>query len=86
MKCLCVYFMFRRLNKEGCLVEAHLSVEESYLARGLGFSYWYGVHQRGKEIWGLAERHAQIPSDLRVKGKVTSPLASRCGFQSFCLN
>ncbi|XP_030610400.1 E3 ubiquitin-protein ligase rnf213-beta [Archocentrus centrarchus] len=58
---------FVGLNKEGYLVEARVSVEESRLLRGVVCSYCYGVHQRGKKIWGLAMRRVQIPSDPSVK-------------------
>lgn len=55
--------------KGGYLVEARLCVEEKHLVRGEVWSYWYGVHQRGKAVWGMAMRRVQIPSDLSIKGK-----------------
>ncbi|XP_029311958.1 LOW QUALITY PROTEIN: E3 ubiquitin-protein ligase rnf213-beta [Cottoperca gobio] len=58
---------FVGLPREGYLVEASLSVEESNLKRGVWWTYWYGVKQRTKEITGFAVRHIQIPMDSNVK-------------------
>lgn len=72
-KSLVQCFMFSGV-KEGYLVEACLCVEERDLVRGAVWSYWYGVHQRGKAIWGMAMRRVQIPPDPRIKGKETNHL------------
>ena len=57
------------MKKEGYLVEAHLSVEESFLNRGSQLTYWYGVKQRRKELSGTATRYREIPLDRNIKGK-----------------
>ncbi|XP_033975098.1 E3 ubiquitin-protein ligase rnf213-beta isoform X3 [Trematomus bernacchii] len=55
-------------QKEGCLVEASLSVEEQKLTRGNWWTYRYGVKQRSKDIKkGITTRHVQIPLDQNIK-------------------
>ncbi|XP_054899206.1 E3 ubiquitin-protein ligase rnf213-beta [Poeciliopsis prolifica] len=58
---------FVGLKQEGYVVEAHLSVEESKLNRGIWLTYWYGVKQRKKELIGAAYRTLQIPVDPTIK-------------------
>uniref|UniRef100_A0A3P9BT85 RING-type E3 ubiquitin transferase n=1 Tax=Maylandia zebra TaxID=106582 RepID=A0A3P9BT85_9CICH len=53
--------------KGGYLVEARVCVEERDLVRGVVWSYWYGVHQRDKAIWGMAMRRVQIPLNPSIK-------------------
>lgn len=67
-KSLVQCFMFSGV-KEGYLVEARLCVEERDLVRGVVWSYCYGVHQRDKEIWGMAMSRVQIPLNPSIKGK-----------------
>lgn len=50
-------------------MEARVCVEERDLVRGVVWSYWYGVHQRDKAIWGMAMRRVQIPLNPSIKGK-----------------
>lgn len=61
--------MFSGLKQEGYLVEAHLSVEESKLSRGVQQEYWYTVKQRNKEVIAAAYRSFNIPLNTDVKGK-----------------
>ncbi|XP_054605449.2 E3 ubiquitin-protein ligase rnf213-beta isoform X2 [Nothobranchius furzeri] len=58
---------FAGQKQEGYLIEASVSIEESLLARGHLLTYWYGVKQRKKEIWGTATRFLQIPPDPTTK-------------------
>ncbi len=70
--------MFSGLKKDGYLVEASLSIEESNLQRGIMLTYWYGVKQRKKEIMANARRFVQIPLDPNIKGEPNKPFTSVC--------
>ncbi|XP_072229611.1 E3 ubiquitin-protein ligase rnf213-beta isoform X2 [Leuresthes tenuis] len=58
---------FVGMKKEGYLVEARLSVEESFLNRGSQLAYWFGVKQRRKELLGSATRYLEIPLNRNIK-------------------
>ncbi|XP_071319372.1 E3 ubiquitin-protein ligase rnf213-beta isoform X2 [Trachinotus anak] len=58
---------FVGLKKGGYLVEASLSIEESFLQRGSWMTYRYGVKQRQKEIIEVAIRHVYIPPNSNIK-------------------
>ncbi len=72
------YLMFSGLKKDGYLVEASLSIEESNLQRGIVLTYWYGVKQRKKEIMANARRLVRIPLDPNIKGEPNKPFTSVC--------
>ncbi|XP_069374050.1 E3 ubiquitin-protein ligase rnf213-beta isoform X2 [Paralichthys olivaceus] len=75
---------FVGIGHGGYLVEASLSIEESYLQRGSFMTYAYGVLQRQKELQEVAMRQIQIPPNSNVKElHLYEGLISRYEVQSF---
>ncbi|XP_029109785.1 E3 ubiquitin-protein ligase rnf213-beta [Scleropages formosus] len=52
---------FLDLSEKGCLIEAHMSVEENLILRGHRLEYKYGVQQRKNQIQEVALRWLEIP-------------------------